>query len=43
MKWLLPEPNDPCRNAACDRPELTAVATRPRAASNARAIAGVTT
>ena len=43
MKWLLPEPNDPARNAPRLTPDVSASATSPSAASNASASAGVTT
>jgi hypothetical protein len=43
MKWLLPEPNDPVRNAPRLTPEPMASATSPKAVSNALASAGVTT
>ena len=43
MKWLLPEPNEPARNAPRLTPEVSASATSPSAASNASASAGVTT
>ena len=43
MKWLLPDPNDPARNAPRLTPEVIDSATRPSAASNASVNAGVTT
>ena len=43
MKWLLPDPNDPVRNAPRLTPDVIASATRPRATSKASASAGVTT
>ena len=43
MKWLLPDPNDPARNAPRLTPDVSASATSPSAASNASASAGVTT
>ena len=43
MKWLLPEPNDPARNAPRLTPDVSASAISPSAASNASASAGVTT
>ena len=43
MKWLLPEPNEPVRNAPRLTPVVMASATRPSAVSNACASAGVTT
>jgi hypothetical protein len=43
MKWLLPQPNEPDRNAPRLTPDVSASATRPSARSNASANAGVTT
>ena len=43
MKWLLPEPNEPLRNAPRLTPVVMASATRPSAESNAWTSSGVTT
>ncbi len=43
MKWLLPEPNEPVRNAPLLELAEMAVATTPSALSNARASSSVTT
>ena len=43
MKWLLPDPNDPVRNAPRLTPDVIDSATSPSAVSNASASAGVTT
>ncbi len=43
MKWLLPEPNEPLRNAPRLTPVVIASATSPSAESNAWTSSGVTT